>query len=47
MYKNRFKKSALRQNNGIQVIEEKFRLDMFNSINSLIYPKPKPGDSLK
>jgi hypothetical protein len=43
-YKNRFKKQALKENNGIQVIEEKFRLDMFNTISNIIYPKLKQSE---
>lgn len=34
----------MRDNNGIQLIEEKFRLEMFNSISNIIYPKPKPHE---
>ncbi len=29
---------GLKSNSGIQLIEEKFRFDMFNSINNIIYP---------
>ncbi len=43
-YKHKFKKHALKENNGIQVIEEKFRLDMFNSISGIINPKLKSGN---
>jgi hypothetical protein len=43
-YKSRFKKQALKENNGIQVVEEKFRLDMFNTISNIIYPKLKNSD---
>ena len=36
--KNKFKSMSLRTNNGIQLIEEKFRLDMFNTISNIITP---------
>ena len=36
--KNKFKSMSLRANNGIQLIEEKFRLDMFNTIGNILTP---------
>lgn len=37
--KRKFMKTGLRNNSGIQLIEEKFRLDIYNSINNVLYPK--------
>jgi hypothetical protein len=37
--KKKFKSMGLNSNNGIQVIEEKFKLEMFNMINDLLNPK--------
>lgn len=31
-------KEGLKSNTGIQLLEEKFRLDMYNSINNVLYP---------
>ncbi len=33
--KTRFKRSGMSSNNGIQVMEEKFKLEMLNMINNL------------
>jgi hypothetical protein len=37
--KKKYKCMGLNSNNGIQVIEEKFKLDMFNLINDLLNPR--------
>jgi len=37
--KKKYKSMGLTSNNGIQVIEEKFKLEMFNMINDLLNPK--------
>ncbi len=43
--KNKFKGMTLKNNNGIQLIEEKFRLDMFNTISNIINPS-RPSRTL-
>jgi hypothetical protein len=37
--KKKFRSDGLKANSGIQLIEEKFRLDMYNSIMAIINPK--------
>jgi hypothetical protein len=37
--KKKFKINGLKANSGIQLIEEKFRLDIYNSVMNIIYPK--------
>ena len=37
--KRKYKSMGLNSNNGIQVIEEKFKLEMFNMINDLLNPR--------
>ena len=37
--KQKFKSMSLRNNSGIQLLEEKFRLDMFNSISNILLPR--------
>lgn len=39
--KKKFRTEGLKANSGIQLIEEKFRLDMYNSIMNIINPKGK------
>lgn len=35
----KFLKETIRSNNSLQVIEEKFKMEMLGSINDIIYPK--------
>ncbi len=36
---NNFKNSYVKTNPGTQLLEEKFKLDMYNLINSILLPK--------
>jgi hypothetical protein len=37
--KKKVKATGLKNNSSLQLVEEKFRLDMFNSISNALYPK--------
>lgn len=37
--KKKFKADKMNKDSGIQLIEEKFKLDMLNSVNEILYPK--------
>ena len=36
---NEFKNNYVKKNPGIQLLEEKFKLDMYNLINSILLPR--------